>query len=43
MTDLDIIEDSISYWLGEPNNPLNGKTFKEILELTKKYGKENIR
>lgn len=36
----DLIDRTISYWIGKENNPLNGKTFKEIEQLAKKYGPE---
>lgn len=44
MKDFDnIINETVNYWLGKPNNPLTGKTFKEIYELSIKVGKENIK
>lgn len=44
MNDFDtIVNETISYWLGKANNPLNGKTFKEIYNLSKTVGKENIK
>lgn len=36
----DLIDQTISYWIGKENNPLNGKTFKEIGQLAKEYGPE---
>lgn len=36
----DLIEKTIAYWVGKKNNPLNGKTFKEIGQLTKIVGPE---
>lgn len=29
---------TINFWRGKKNNPLNGKTFKEIEQLAEKYG-----
>lgn len=34
----DLVMKTVDYWLGTKNNPLNGKTFKEISELAEKYG-----
>ena len=34
----ELIEKTINFWRGKANNPLNGKTFKEIGELAEKYG-----
>lgn len=39
---VDLVNKTIEYWLGKPNNPLNGKTFKEIEQLAEQYGIENI-
>lgn len=36
----DLIEKTIAYWVGKKNNPLNGKTFKEIGQLAKTFGPE---
>ena len=33
-----LIDETISYWIGKKDNPLNGKTFNEIGQLAKKYG-----
>lgn len=37
-----LVNDAISYWIGKPNNPLNGKTFKEIERLAKRVGIKNM-
>lgn len=34
----DLVMKTVNYWLGKKNNPLNGKTFKEIEQLAEKYG-----
>ena len=39
----DIVYDTLEYWRGKQDNPLTGKTFKEIYELAIKVGKENIK
>lgn len=36
----ELIEKTITYWIGKKDNPLNGKTFNEIGQLAKKYGPE---
>lgn len=36
----DLLEKTIAYWIGKDNNPLNGKTFKEISQLAKTFGPE---
>ena len=33
-----LIIKTINFWRGKKNNPLNGKTFKEIEQLAEKYG-----
>lgn len=40
--DITLVNKTIEYWLGKPNNPLTGKTFKEIEQLATQYGIENI-
>jgi len=35
-----LVEKTIAYWVGKNNNPLNGKTFKEIEQLAKTFGPE---
>lgn len=37
-----LVNDAINYWIGKPNNPLNGKTFKDIERLAKRVGIENM-
>ncbi len=34
----ELIRKTIDFWRGKKNNPLNGKTFKEIEQLATKYG-----
>lgn len=34
----ELVMKTVNYWLGKKNNPLNGKTFKEIEQLAEKYG-----
>lgn len=34
----ELVEKMIAFWVGTPNNPLNGKTFKQISEMGEKYG-----
>lgn len=34
----ELVMKTVNYWLGKKNNPLNGKTFKEISDLAEKYG-----
>lgn len=34
----ELIRKTIEFWCGKKNNPLNGKTFKEIEQLAEKYG-----
>ncbi len=36
--DQTLVEKMIKYFVGKPNNPLNGKTFAEIAWLGNKYG-----
>lgn len=36
--EIEQIEIILQKWRGTENNPLNGKTFKEIQELLLKYG-----
>ena len=39
----EVVFDTLDYWRGKENNPLNGKTFNEIYELSITVGKENIK
>lgn len=34
----ELLMKTINFWRGKKNNPLNGKTFKEIEQLAEKYG-----
>ena len=34
----DLLMKTINFWRGKKNNPLNGRTFKEIEQLAEKYG-----
>ena len=34
----ELLMKTINFWRGKKNNPLNGKTFKEIVHLAEKYG-----
>ena len=36
----ELVEKTITYWIGKKDNPLNGKTFKEIEQLEKTFGPE---
>lgn len=37
-----IVFETIKFWLGKENNPLNGRTFQEIYDLSISIGKEKI-
>lgn len=39
----DVVDAAIKYWIGKENNPLNEKTFREIYNLAKSVGIENIK
>ena len=37
MNDFDeVVQKAIDFWIGKPNNPLNGMTFKEIYDAVKR-------
>ena len=38
-----VVNEAITYWVGKDPNPLTGKTFKEIYDLSLKVGVENIK
>lgn len=37
-----VVFETIRFWLGKENNPLNGRTFGEIYNLSILIGKEKI-
>lgn len=37
-----IVFETIKFWVGKENNPLNGRTFEEIYNLSISIGKEKI-
>jgi hypothetical protein len=38
-----VVNEAITYWVGKDPNPLTGKTFKEIYDLSLEVGVENIK